>query len=155
MANDAQSPLEAGVAALTNGPIVVEEPGPPERSVTTLVSGIIADAQHLIQQQFAMFRQEIREDLRKSKEAALVLAAGVGIAVVGSVVLVLTLPLLLHSAVPDLPLWACCALVGGLLAAFGGTLVYVGVRKLDSFHPLSDQSVEAMKENLSWTTKPK
>jgi hypothetical protein len=154
MANDVQTP-EPGASALTNGLITADVQIPPERSVTTLVSGIIADAQQLIQQQFAMFRQEIRDDLRKSKEAAIALAAGVGITLVGSVFLLLMLPLLLHWAAPDLPLWACCGIVGGLLGAVGGALVYAGVRKLESFHPLSDQSVEAMKENLTWTTKPK
>jgi hypothetical protein len=155
MATDVQTRPELDISALPNGISANDVQALPERSVTTLVSGIIADAQQLIQQQFAMFRQEIRDDLRKSKEAAIALAVGVGIAVVGTVLLLLMLPLLLHSAVPDLPLWACCGIVGGLLAALGGTLVYAGVKKFESFHPLSDQSVEAMKENLKWTTNPK
>ena len=124
----------------------------PEATATQLVKGIVADAQQLIQQQFAMFRQEVRDDLRKSKEAALALGVGAGITLAGGVLLLLMVPLLLHWAVPGLPLWACCGIVGGALAVLGGTLVHASAKKFDSFHPLSDQSVEAMKGNLQWTT---
>jgi hypothetical protein len=155
MATDVLSPPEPVAAAPVRGVITDEGQGPPERSVTTLVSGIIADAQHLIQQQLAMFRQEIRDDFRKSRDAALALAAGIGITLVGSVLLLLMLPLLLHWAAPELPLWACFGIVGGVLTALGGVLVYAGVKKFESFNPLSEKSIEAFKENLKWTTSPK
>jgi len=154
MANEGQSPPERNARIPVNG-TSANDVGPPERSVTTLVSGIIADAQQLIQQQFTMFRQEIRDDLRKAKEGALSLAAGVGISLAGGVLLLLMLPLLLNWAAPELPLWACFGILGGVLVTLGGALVYAGVKKLESFNPLSDQSVQTMKENLQWTTNPK
>jgi hypothetical protein len=83
------------------------------------------------------------------------LAAGIGITLLGSGLLVLMLPLLLNWAAPELPLWACFGIVGGCLAAVGGVLVYAGVKKFESFNPLSDKSIEAFKENLKWTTTPK
>lgn len=155
MPNDVQSPPEPIVMAAVNGVIANEMQTPPERSVTTLVSGIIADAQQLIQQQFTMFRQEIRDDFRKTKEAALALAVGVGISLAGGVLLLLMLPLLLHWTVPELPLWACFGIVGGVLAALGGVLVYACVKKFQSFNPLPDQSADAFMENLKWKTNPK
>jgi hypothetical protein len=155
MATDVQSPPKPIATASVRGVIADDAPGPPERSVTTLVSGIIADVQHLIQQQLAMFRQEIRDDLRKTRDAALAFAAGAGITLVGAVLLLIMLPLLLNWAVPELPLWACFGIVGGVLAALGGGLVYAGVKKFESFNPLSDKSIEAFKENLKWTTTPK
>jgi hypothetical protein len=141
MATDVLSPPEPFAAA-------------PERSVTTLVSGIIADAQNLIQQQLAMFRQEIRDDLRKSRDAALAMGVGIGITLIGSALLLIMLPLLLNWAAPELPLWACFGIVGGVLTALGGILVYAGVKKFESFNPLSEKSIEAFKENLKWTTSP-
>src|SRR5688572_8811191 len=143
MAIDVQSPPEPNVTAPRNGVIAIDVQSPPERSIITLVGGIIADAQKLIQQQFTMFRQEIRADFRKTKEAALSLAVGVSISLAGSVLLLLMLPLLLHWAVPALPLWACFGIVGGVLAALGGVLVSVGVKQFQSFNPLPDQSLEA------------
>ncbi len=155
MATDVQSPPEPIATASVRGVIAEDVLGPPERSITTLVSGIIADAQHLIQQQLAMFRQEIRDDLRKTRDAGLALAAGAAIALVGSVLLLIMLPLLLNWAVPELPLWGCFGIVGGVLAALGGVLVYAGVKKFESFNPLSDKSIAAFKENLKWTSTPK
>jgi hypothetical protein len=123
-------------------------------SPLTLVSGIIADTQQLIGQQLTMFRQEIRDDLRKSRDAALALGVGVGITLMGAVLVLIMLPLLLRWEAPELPLWACFGIVGGILAACGAVLVYAGVKKFESFNPLSDQSFKAFKENLQWTKSP-
>src|ERR1700730_10262757 len=131
MVIDVQSSPEPSIAAPVRGVIANDDPSPPDRSVTTLVSGIIADAQHLIQQQLAMFRQEIRDDLRKSRDAALAMGVGIGITLIGSALLLIMLPLLLHWAAPELPLWACFGIVGGVLTAVGGILVYVGVKKFE------------------------
>jgi hypothetical protein len=155
MATDLQSHPEPIVTASVRGVIDDDVQSLPERSKTTLVSGIIADAQHLIQQQLAMFRQEIRDDLRKSKEAGLSLAAGIVIALAGSVLVLVMLPLLLHWSSPELPLWACFGIVGAVITALGGVLVYAGVKKFESFNPLSDKSIAALKENLKWTTNRK
>ena len=155
MAIDVQIPPDSSISAPVNGAAANDGPRPLEPSVTFLVSGIIADLQQLIQQQLAMVRQEIRDDLRKTKEVAVALAAGAGIVLGGGVLLLLMLPLLLHWVVPQLPLWACCGLVGSVVTAVGGILIYAGVRKFQSFDPLSDQSVKAFKENLKWTTNPK
>jgi hypothetical protein len=155
MANDGQSRLEPSITAPGNGIVAPDAESLPERSVTTLVSGIIGDAQHLIGQQLTMFRQEIRDDLRKSRDAALSLGVGVGISVMGGVLVLIMLPLLLRWAAPELPLWVCFGTVGGILAALGGVLVFAGVKKFESFNPLSDQSFKAFKENLKWTTSPK
>lgn len=155
MANELPGPPVPALPAPVNGTVTSEVQAPPDRSVTTLVSGIIADAQQLIQQQLAMFRQEIRDDFVKGKDAALSLAVGVGLTLGGGFLLLLMLPLLLHEAVPELPLWACFGILGGVVAGLGGTLVYAAVRKLESFNPLSDKSVEAFKETIKWTTNPK
>jgi len=129
---------------------------PSDQSVTALVTGIVNDAQELIRQQFALLRAEVREDFRKTREAALVMAAGGAVALLGALLLVLALPLFLAWAVPAVPLWAWFAIVGAVLAAAGGGLVYGGVRKLESFNPLPDQTVQALRENVRWqTTTPK
>ena len=154
MATDLVGSPDPNIPALANDNVANEVVILSERTVPILVRGIVADAQHLIGQQLAMFRQEIRDDLRKGKIVVLVLAAGVGITIVGSVLLLLTLPLLLNWAVPVLPLWACFGIIGGILAVSGGFLLFVGVRKIESFDLLSNQATEAFKENLKWKTKP-
>jgi len=66
MAIDVQIPPDSSISAPVNGAAANDGPRPLEPSVTFLVSGIIADLQQLIQQQLAMVRQEIRDDLRKT-----------------------------------------------------------------------------------------
>jgi len=139
-----------GNGTVANDVDVLQQP-----SVTSLVSGIIADAQHLIEQQLTMFRQEIRDDFRKTLQAALPLAVGIFMTLVGSALVLLMFPLLLHWAWPELPLWACFGIVGSVLAAVGGVLIYVGVKMFESFNPLSDKAMAAFKENLKWTTNSK
>jgi len=126
---------------------------PPEPSVTTLVTGILNDAQELFRQQANMLRAEVKEDFRKTKEAAVPLAIGAWLGGLGSILLGITLALLLAET--GLRLWACFAIVGVVFAAIGGGLVYFGKKKFASFNPLPDESAEALKENLEWIAKPK
>jgi Putative Actinobacterial Holin-X, holin superfamily III len=128
-----------------------------QSSVTGLVTGIINDAQELFKQQLALLKAEVRDDLRKTRDAALALGVGAGVAAVGGVMLCWMLAYLLNWAVGDdrLPLWACVGIVGGLLTLVGGVLLYLGKKKFDSFNPLPDETAQALKENVEWITKPK
>jgi hypothetical protein len=123
-----------------------------EANVTELVRGIINDAQELFKQQIALVRAEVRSDFSKTKEAVSALGIGIGVAALGVVLLCVMLVYLLHWAVPTLPLWVCYAIVGGVLAVVGGGLIYAGIRKFQSFNPLPDQSVEALRDNLQLRT---
>jgi len=122
-------------------------------SVGGLVSGIVGDAQELMQQQFRLFKEEIREDLRKTREAGAALALSGVVLMVGCVVLSLALVHLLAwlTAWPD---WVCYAVVGTVITALGAGLGYLGWQTLRSIHPLQDQTAKAIEENLEWKTKP-
>jgi len=126
-----------------------------ESSVTGLVAGIAHDAHELLKQQLALFRHEIRADFQKTKEVALSLVIGVSIAFLGSLLLAIALALLLNWIWPQLPWWASFGTVGVALAGAGAALCYAGKKTMDSFNPLPDQSVAALKENVQWITKPR
>jgi uncharacterized membrane protein YqjE len=120
-------------------------------SVAPLVAGIIDDLQELIKQNLTLFKVEVRADLRKTKEAASALGVGAGLAVVGGLHLSLMLVFLLWWVFdPNLPLWACFGIVGGVFAGVGFALLLRGKKKLDSFNPLPDESAGALKENVQW-----
>jgi len=122
--------------------------------VAPLVSGIIDDLQDLIKQNLALFKVEVREDFKKTKEAVSAMGVGAGLAAVGGLHLTLMLVFLLEWLFrPHLPLWVCFGIVGGLGAGIGLALVLRGKRKLDSFNPLPDHTAEALKENVQWITK--
>src|SRR5438128_1289436 len=115
-----------------------------EPTLSGLVTGIVHDAQDLLKQQLALFKQEIRDDVRKTKEAALSLGVGLGTLVVGGLLWCLMLVHLLSWAVPGLPLWCCYGIVGLVFVACGGAFLYVGKRRIESFHPLPEQSLKAL-----------
>jgi len=131
-------------------------PASPTGSVAPLVAGIVDDLQELIKQNLTLFKVEVRQDFKKTKEAAAALGAGIGLAIVGALHLTLMLVFLLWWAFnpagreAGLPLWVCFAIVGGVFAGVGGALYFRGKKKLDSFNPLPDETAQALKENVQW-----
>jgi hypothetical protein len=125
-----------------------------DQSLTSLVTGLINDGQELLKQQLALFKTEVREDLRKTREALTSLALGLVVLFVGGILLCLVPVYLLHE-LAGWKLWASYALVGGVIAAIGGLLTVLGIQQLKSFNPLPEQTAEGLKENLEWQTKPR
>jgi hypothetical protein len=70
----------------------------------------------------------------------------------GGILLGLMLVHLLNLA---LPIWSCYAIVGIVFAASGAALIYAGKKQFESFNPLPDQSIGALKENVRWVMNPK
>jgi len=124
-------------------------------SVTSLVSGIVSDAQELMKQQLALFKAEVKEDMRKTSEATASLVVGLTTALVGSIVLSFALAHLLSWAWPEIHIWVWYAVVGGMVTAIGAGLAYTAYQKFRSFNPLPDETAQALKENLEWKTKPR
>jgi len=124
-------------------------------SLTSLVSGIVSDAQDLMKQQLALFQAEVKEDMRKTSEAAASLGAGLAVTLVGSILLCFTLVYLLSWAFPQAPVWVWYAVVGGVVTGLGLGLIRVAWVKFHSFNPLPDKTAQALKENLEWKTTPR
>jgi hypothetical protein len=123
----------------------------PGVSVTSLLRGIMSDAQDLIQQQLALFRAEIKDDFRKTVGILITIVSGAFLVAVGGALLCFMLVYLLNSVVPDtLPLWACFGIVGGGVVLVGGIVAYAAVARFKTFNPLPDESVQALKENVQW-----
>jgi len=123
-------------------------------SVPSLMSGIVHDFQELIKQQVELFKTEIKADIRKSKEAAASLAIGLCFLLLGGILACFTLVYILKD-LAGLPEWASYLIVTLMGAIPGGILVLIGWRKFHSFNPLPDETAQAVKETLEWTTKPK
>jgi len=121
-------------------------------SVTQLVSGIVGDVQDLGMQHLALFRNEIKEDIRKAADAGTSLAAGGAILQVGVFLLCLMLVHLLASLAPGLSIWMCYGIVGAVIVAAGGIGVFNGVTKLKSVETLSKQTSQVMKDDAKWLT---
>jgi hypothetical protein len=121
---------------------------PPDAGVVELVSGIITDVQMLIRQQVALLQHEIRGEVRRTREAGSLVAAGLAIAVVGSIFLCGMLVHLLARMVPGLPLWACYGIVGAPIATLGGVLCLVGIQRFSQVNTPIGEPVQDPKENV-------
>jgi hypothetical protein len=121
-----------------------------EFSVTSLLKGIVSDAQELIQQQLALFRAEIKDDFRKTVGILITIVSGAFMVAVGGALLCFMLVYLLNSVAPVLPLWGCFGIVGGGVALIGGIVAYAAVARFKTFNPLPDESVQALQENVQW-----
>jgi hypothetical protein len=134
----------------------------PKPEVAPLVRGIVNDMGDLLQQQLKFARAEIRSDLKKTLSLTELFGMGAIVGFLGVMVLLFAVAHLLHwltspaGADPaTIPLWACFGIVGVLILATSAVLVVVGRRKLDTFNPLPEQTVESVKENLEWITSSK
>jgi predicted membrane channel-forming protein YqfA (hemolysin III family) len=135
---------------------------PEEASMTGLVRGIINDIGDLIRQEIKFARAEIKTDLRKTTQAATVLALGAGTALLGAILLAFMLVHLLHYVTlptgvvePGLPMWACYGIVSAVLLAVGGGVVYMGVSMFNAFNPLPVETAQTVKENVEWIANSK
>jgi uncharacterized membrane protein YqjE len=118
-------------------------------SLTSLVSGIVADLQKLVRQEIQLARTEVKQEWEKTKTAAGAMAAGVALLSLGVIVLCGMVVALLKEFTA-LPLWACCAIVGGALAVLGVLLLVIGRAKANQVHVIPQQTAETMKENVQW-----
>lgn len=135
---------------------------PVRQPAASLVSGILGDLQHLVEQQFQLTRREIEVELRQRAAAAALFGTGIGVCFLGSVVLCLTLVHLLHwMALPPgtdparLPLWACHIVVAAGLFTLGGVLGVVGRARFHRITPAQNPITEISQESASWTTPRK
>lgn len=129
--------------------MITETENDAQPGVTKLIGGIIHDAQELFRDQLNLFRAEIEDDLRQTKEAGIAMAIGGLVLLLGGIFLGLMAVYLLSWLFPELPLWGSFGIVGGALAVMGVIFVYTGKKKFASFNPLPDKSVEALKETFN------
>ena len=124
---------------------------PPLQTAASLVSGILGDLQHLVEQQFQLTRREVEEELRQRAAAAAVFAVGMGVFFLDAIILCLTLAHLLHwMASPPgtdpawFPLWACYAVVATVLIVIGGILTQVGRVRFSTINPYQNPATEIL-----------
>ncbi len=118
-------------------------------SVSTIISGIVADVQDLARQEISLARQEIKEELNTAKSAAIKLGIGGGIVAVGSLFLLVALALGLADLF-NWSAWAGFALVGVIFAIVGAVLLVTGQKQVKHVNPVPTKTIETMKENAEW-----
>jgi uncharacterized membrane protein YqjE len=125
-----------------------------DATTSELVSGIISDAQDLMKQQFDLLRHEVLEDLRKTRDAAILFGVAAGLALIGAFMAMMTLVYLIPWYFPNVPLWGSFAIWTVVLALAAVALYYGGVAKLPT-RILPEKSEQSLKESVQWITNPK
>jgi hypothetical protein len=125
-----------------------------EPTMTSLVGGIIDDARHLLKQEVELAKNEIRQEIAKTKQGAVLLGVGLALTSVGSLLLCFMLTYLLNYLFPGIPLWGCFGIVGGVLAVGGGILLLSGVNQLGDVSLVPRRTVHELKETVSWSKTP-
>jgi len=146
------NPIDARTATLDTLPPAGSSPTPATTgNVSTLVSGIVDDAQKLLRQQVEMLKSEVKEDFRRSKRAAEFGGMGIVLLTVGFLGLITAFAYYLHEHY-QFSMWASWGITGGIFAVAGGVLAGYSYILLERFNPLPDKTMDALKENLSWKT---
>jgi hypothetical protein len=132
------------------------DPGvaPDAGSASALIAGIVQDAQKLISQQIELVKQEIKDDIRQLAYAVAMVSVGAGFCAISLILLCFMGVYVLHE-VAGLQLWLSYLIAGVTFLALGGLLLFLAVHRLTTHNPLPDQTLEGLKENLTWKTNPK
>jgi Putative Actinobacterial Holin-X, holin superfamily III len=120
-----------------------------EPTLAQLVRGLMDDAKVLMQQELALAKYELYEEARKTKTAVVSLGAGIGVAAIGGLLLIIMLVHLLRE-LTEWSLWTCYGMVGGICAIAGVALLYRGKQQISQIDLVPQQTVETMKENVRW-----
>lgn len=136
--------------------MITEVQDQPEASIGSLVSGIVDDFRDLVRQELLLARQRIADDLRKTREASLILGLGVGAIFLGGIALCLMLANLLHIATAPagtdpaaIPLWGCYGIVGILFAIGGSVAVFSGRKVIESIRLIDTTQIEPASKEIS------
>ena len=118
-------------------------------SFAMLLEGLIHDIKNLIAQEIRLAKHEVLHELGKARTAAVSIGAGIGVAILGGLLLILMLVHLLQ-ALTALPLWACYGIVGGLCVAGGIAFIAKGKSMAADIHVVPPKTVQTIKENATW-----
>jgi hypothetical protein len=125
-------------------------------SMASLVGGIVNDAERLVRQEITLARRELQLELDKAKTAAVNLVGGMSVTAVGTLFLGFMLVYLLYWLTnegwnqSEFPLWACFGIVGALLAAVGGVMLYLGAQKVAEVSLVPPETAKTLEENVQW-----
>lgn len=138
-----------------NGP-TINAPTGNGPSMTALVSGILGDARVLMHQEVELAKVEIKQELTKTRDAAISFATGAGSLVWATVLLTLGLVHFINWVTDGaVPLWGCFGIVGGIMLLAGATLLFIGKSRAESINLVPPQTAETLQENVQWLKNPK
>jgi hypothetical protein len=114
-----------------------------------LVRGILEDGRSLLSKELLAAKLEIKEEIAKTGQATILLAAGAFIFAIGVIMLSAMVAFLLDRY-SILPLWASFGVVGVIYLIAAGILLVLGKRKLGEIDAFPRDSVQGAKEDVRY-----
>jgi len=127
------------------------QPAPEERSLGELFGDLSREITTLVRQEATLARTEISQKASRVGKDVSMLAAGGAVAYAGLLALVAAVIALLVEA--GMTWWGSALLVGVIVAAIGGILVWRGLDALKHEDLAPRETVESIKEGAAWTRR--
>lgn len=135
------------MAADPDDPEVIGPRPKADRSIAALLSDLAGETIALLRQELAVLTAELREKIGHATRGATALGAGALIAFSGWLVLLAAAVLGLAEAVPP---WLSALIVGILVLALGGALLWFGKRRLAAKSLAFSRTLHALREDEAW-----
>ena len=121
---------------------------PDERSLGELLGDLSREITNLVRQEATLARTEISQKVSRVGKDVGMLAAGGAVAYAGLLAILAAIVILLVDA--GLPWWGSALLVGVVVAAIGGFLVWSGLNAMKQQDLAPRETVESVKEDAQW-----
>jgi hypothetical protein len=119
-----------------------------ERSLGELFSELSHETTTLIRQEVALAKAEMSQKATRAGKDVGFLAAGGAVLYAGFLALIATIIIGLGQA--GLPWWVSALIVGLVVTAVGGLLVWKGIDDLKHASAVPERTVETLKEDGKW-----
>jgi hypothetical protein len=129
------------------GPEVIGPRPKAERSIASLLSDLASETILLLRQEVALFKAELHEKFSRAGRGATALGAGAVIAFSGWLFLLLAAVLGLATVFAP---WLAALIVGLVVLAIGGALVWFGKSRLDAQSLVPQRSLRSLREDEAW-----
>jgi hypothetical protein len=121
-----------------------------ESTVAPLVRGILEDSQKLFRQELALVKVEVREDVRRARDAVIAMSVGGVVCLVGLFLFGCMLAYLINTYSQSIPLWGAFGIVAAIAFLVGGAFLFGGAKRAKGIKGIPEQTVETMRENVQW-----
>lgn len=118
-----------------------------------LINGIVEDAQTLVRQELSLFQSDLKEELGRTKTAAVPLVSGLAVSLLAGFFLFTAVARWLMFEWPQLSDFAAYGLVGAVLAVVGTILVVVGMTLVNAIGASAKNTVKPLQEKVQWKTR--
>ena len=117
-----------------------------DRSISSVLYDIVGNVQDIVRSELRLAKVELREEVRKSRSVAILLATGVLLLSCGVLLVLLAIVLALATAMPG---WAAALIVAVGVGAAAALCLVGGIHKLKKIRAVP-QTAATMKENVQW-----